>query len=334
MTTASLKRAVAWGLLRSGALRLHQYGFGQGRAILLVYHRVNDEGNPFFPALPRETFAEQLAYLATAYRVQPLEDVIAWLGAGAVGPPRVAITIDDGYPDTVEVVLPELSRHGLPATLFLSTGPLETGTALWIDRVRWMLEHARAPAFDLPRLGIARHSIATAGERLAVIPGLLRRLKALGPEEVDAAMRELESALDPHGPPLRLLRWDDARRLVQGPVRLGGHTHLHYMVSRLDDRTLEAEIVDSAALIRERVGMPVRTFAYPNGEAADYDERAVAVLRRAGFVGAVTARNDFARPGLDPFQLPRLYTKAPSLAIFAARLAGLGHQDTVAARVS
>ena len=334
MEAAPLKRAVAWGLFHSGALRLGRSRFEKGRAVLLLYHRVNDEDDPFFPALPRSVFAAQLDYVASRYRVEPLEDVVAWLAEGAPGPPRVALTVDDGYPDTLEVVLPELSRRGLPATVFLSTSPPETGEPLWIDRTRWILKHATASALRLPALGLPDSPLDGSARRLDVLKPLLRWLKALPPADIDAAVAALETALEPQGPPLRLLRWHEVQRLCAGPFTLGAHTHRHYMLSRLDERALEEEVATGLQLIEQRTGMRARSFAYPNGEPSDYDARAIAVLRRLGLRCAVTSRHALARPGQDRFQLPRLYTSEPSLPLFAARLAGLSHEERGEAEVS
>ncbi|HEY2942680.1 MAG TPA: polysaccharide deacetylase family protein [Vicinamibacteria bacterium] len=331
---APLKRAVAWGLLRSGALRMHRSQFERGRAIVLLYHRVNDEGDPFFPALSRSVFAAQLDYLASRYRVEPLDDVVAWLAAGAQGPPRVAFTIDDGYPDTVEVVLPELERRGLPATLFLATAPPETGEPLWTDRTRWILKYATARTLEMPALGLWESPLDAPVARLALLKRLLRLLKTMAPAEIEHTVNNLQAALAPQGPPLRVLDWEQVRRLDAGPFALGGHTHRHYMLSRVDDRTLEQEVSTGLRLIEERTGARPRCFAYPNGTAADYDERAIAVLRRLGLRYAVTCRHALARPWHDPFQLPRLYTSEPSLPLFATRLAGLGKEEPWAAEVS
>ncbi len=329
-----LKRAVAFCLLRSGALSWHRARRERGRAILLAYHRVNDERDPFFPALPRTVFADQLEYLAAHYRVQPLEEVAAWLAAGAEGPPRASITIDDGYPDTLEVALPEIRRLGLPATLFLATAPPETGMPLWTDLTRWIVKHARAADVSVPALGLRAQPLGGTASRLRLLAALLGRLKTRGPAEVDGGVAELRARLDPQGPPLRLLSWGDVRELAAGGIALGGHTHRHYMVSRLNDEVLRDEITRSISLVEERVGGRVQSFAYPNGEAADYDPRAIAVLRGLGLHCAVTCRTALARPEHDPFQLPRLYTSEPSLALFAARLAGLAQDEDTEVPVS
>jgi len=49
--TPWVKRAGAWALLRSGAIRLGRPVLESARAIVLLYHRVNDAADPFFPAL-------------------------------------------------------------------------------------------------------------------------------------------------------------------------------------------------------------------------------------------------------------------------------------------
>jgi peptidoglycan/xylan/chitin deacetylase (PgdA/CDA1 family) len=329
-----LKRAVAFCLLRSGALAWHRARNERRRAIVLAYHRVNDERDPFFPSLPRRVFADQLDYLAAHYRVQPLEEVAAWLAEGAEGPPRAAITIDDGYPDTLEVALPEIRRRGLPATLFLATAPPETGTPLWTDNTRWMVKHARATEVSVEPLGLRAEPLGGTASRLRILASLLGRLKGCGPAQVDGAVDELRARLDPEGPPLRLLSWGDVRQLAAGGITLGGHTHRHYMVSRLNDEVLRNEIALSIRLIEERVGDRVTSFAYPNGEPSDYDARAISVLRALGLRCAVTCRDGLARPDHDPFQLPRLYTTEPSLALFAARVAGLSQDDAAEVPVS
>jgi len=335
MTSATrLKRAIAWSLFRSGALRIHRSQFERGRAILLLYHRVNDDGDPFFPALPRSVLAAQLDYLASRYRVEPLDDVVAWLGDGAEGPPRVALTIDDGYPDTVEIVRPELERRGLPATVFLATAPLETGEPLWTDRTRWMFKHATAPRLDASGLGVTGASLARRPDRLELLKRVLRSLKTLGPAELDHALGTLEAALAPRGPSLRLLGWEDVRRLTGGPITLGAHTHRHYILSRLDEGAQELEIATNVRLIEERTGVRPTGFAYPNGEPRDYDETSIMLLRRLGLRYAVTCRHAVARPRPDPFRLPRLYTNEHSIAVFAARLAGLGEEEPSERQVS
>ena len=319
----SIKRAVAWSLLRSGVLSLHRIVLQRAQAIVLLYHRVNDEEDPFFPALPVRHFRAQLEHLARHYRVEPLETVLDWLATGAPGPARVALTIDDGYPDTYETVLPTLERLELPATLFLCTGPPETGQPLWSDRARAMIKHARAAALRLPALGNEVLALDSATTRLRTSERVVSCMKRLSPAEIVQALARLEEQLEPDSPAPRLLSWENVRRIARGPVALGAHTHNHYLLSTLDDAQIASEIATSIELIQRRVGVRACTFAYPNGEPGDYDQRSIEVLRRLGVRCAVTSRPGFARTPQDPYQIARIYTTEAFLPLFAARISGL-----------
>lgn len=323
---SAVKKAMAWSLLHSGALTLHRAGFQRQRAIILLYHRINDEGDPFFPALPVRQFAAQLDYVRREYEVAPLEAVLDWLDAGARGRPRVAITIDDGYPDTYHHALPELMRRSLPASLFLSTAPPETGRALWSDRVRSAVKHARAPHIAVAELGLERLPLASARERLGATSLVVSRMKMLRPAAVEAIVDQITERADPGAPPPAVLTWDQVRSLAHGGVSIGGHTHGHYVLSHLSDEEIEREIATSLALIYERLRTRGTSFAYPNGQPEDYDARAIAALRRLGVRCAVTTRHGFARPGHDRFQLARVYTTGTFLPLFATRTAGLGRE--------
>jgi peptidoglycan/xylan/chitin deacetylase (PgdA/CDA1 family) len=323
--TGGLKRAAAVGLFRSGALALHRAAWERRRSILLMYHRVNDENDPFFPSLPVKRFTRQLDYLVKHYPIDTLKHVVDWTVAGANGRPRVALTFDDGYPDTYEYVLPELEKRDLPATVFLSTSPPETSTALWADRIRHAVKHATRETIDLTAIGLGRVSLRNLPERLETVRRLLARLKQESPPIIDDAVADLVQQAEPDGPPRRTLSWEQIHRMHRGGlVEIGAHTHRHYVLSRLDPASLRDEIETSTTLIERNIGTSVKSFSYPNGQPGDYDERSIGILRELGIRYAVTTQIDFIRPGLDSLELTRLYTSASSLPLFAARIAGLG----------
>lgn len=91
---------------------------------VLIYHRVGG-GSTSDVDLPAEVFDAQLAHLAEHARVVGLDTAVAELA----GPrqydeplrPTVVITFDDGTDDFVDVAVPALVRHGLPATLYVAT---------------------------------------------------------------------------------------------------------------------------------------------------------------------------------------------------------------------
>ncbi|MBX6351430.1 MAG: polysaccharide deacetylase family protein [Clostridia bacterium] len=92
------------------------------------------------------------------------------------------------------------------------------------------------------------------------------------------------------------------REWLSAGDELGDHTATHPDLRTLDDARLTREIAGSKADLEATFGVRVRTFAYPSG---DYDRRAVAEVRRAGFEAAVTTAYGLARPA-DLYELRRV----------------------------
>lgn len=93
---------------------------------VLMYHAFGerDEGDRY--VIPRRALSRQLRLLRLlGYRGVEFAEVARCLREGRLPPRRaVAITIDDGYLDNLEVAAPVLRRHGFPATVFLVSGKL------------------------------------------------------------------------------------------------------------------------------------------------------------------------------------------------------------------
>ncbi len=79
--------------------------------------------------LPRPLFVRQLEQLLRTHAVVPLEDVLA--PARPSHRPRVAITFDDAYRGATFLGVEELSKRGLPATLFVVPAFVGAGPFWW-----------------------------------------------------------------------------------------------------------------------------------------------------------------------------------------------------------
>jgi peptidoglycan/xylan/chitin deacetylase (PgdA/CDA1 family) len=91
---------------------------------ILIYHRVG-AGSGGQMDLSPSAFEDQVAWLARRRRVVDLDTAADELSAGGPPQPGVVVTFDDGTEDWLEVVLPILERHGVPATFYVATGFVE-----------------------------------------------------------------------------------------------------------------------------------------------------------------------------------------------------------------
>jgi peptidoglycan/xylan/chitin deacetylase (PgdA/CDA1 family) len=107
----------------------------------------------------------------------------------------------------------------------------------------------------------------------------------------------------------------------EGLVEIGAHTVSHPHLASLPSHDAQAaEIYGSREALESMVGRPVRAFAYPYGTARDFGDRAVEIVRRAGFDAACTAIAGSVEPGDDPFRLRRCWVHDWDLAMFERQL--------------
>ncbi len=93
------------------------------------------------------------------------------------------------------------------------------------------------------------------------------------------------------------------RALVAAGWELDTQGYDHADLTELDAAQLRFQIGETRTRLRRLYGASVAWFCYPSGR---YNGSVVAAVRAAGFVGATTVAVGWARPGDDPFALPRL----------------------------
>ena len=84
-----------------------------------------------------------------------------------------------------------------------------------------------------------------------------------------------------------------------------GTVNSHPILSALDDDQLAQEVQGSVRSVENLTQAPCESFAYPNGQPSDFDERAVELLRGVGVDTAVTTTQLVNRTGADPLRLSR-----------------------------
>ena len=84
------------------------------------------------------------------------------------------------------------------------------------------------------------------------------------------------------------------RKLIAAGWEIDAHTMTHPDLTTVDAAQLHYEVAGSRVAIRRRFHQPVDFFCYPSGR---YDDAVVAAVRAAGFLGATTTNEGFARPG-------------------------------------
>lgn len=300
----SLQSAEA-GLLRAALTALSPAG-GRGRLSIFYFHRVLPEIDPMLPDEPDvQRFGQTVGWIASWFRVIALSEAIARLKSGTLPSRAAAITFDDGYADNYTQALPVLRSHGLTATFFIATGFIERGR-MWNDTVIEAIRRTSHESLDLSGLGLGRFALRSVDQRRAVADSLLHKIKHLEHQQRTEVVGAIEVACAATLPMDLMLSGEEIRGLSSAGMEVGAHTHTHPILTRLDDASARKEISSSRELLRDLTGQTIELFAYPNGlPGRDFDGRHVAMVRDAGFRGAVTTAAGASDKDADCLQLPR-----------------------------
>jgi len=318
--------------------------------VILLYHRVMAmEHDPQLLFVSPEHFGEHLAVLRDHTTPVHLHELCRVSGKHFGSRRPVAITFDDGYADNLHYAKPILEKYGIPATVFVTTGRIDSTTEFWWDELeRVLLYPGRLPeTLDLTidkqslhwELGSsAKYSHESCQayshwnvlekdaptERHALYKVLCSSISHLAPRERENVLGDVRSwagsSLEVL-PEYRAMNEAEIRQLVAGGlVDVGAHTVSHARLSALPRDVQRAEIVNSKTILERILGRPVTSFSYPFGCPSDYTHETVAEVQSAGFALACSNFPAKVTRSSSPWELPRFLVRDWDGKLFERRL--------------
>ncbi|HWR97498.1 MAG TPA: polysaccharide deacetylase family protein [Candidatus Methanoperedens sp.] len=335
------KHLAAHLLQVSGVLALLRRRMLEGRAAVLMYHRVISptERHQVFShegmVVETDAFEMQIRCLKKHFCVRSLEEILDDLKARRrFRSGSCLITFDDGWRDNFVNAFPVLAHYGVPATIFLSTGFVGTGRRFWQERLSeelaCALRLAGADAQGKFKAVLDNHGIPHVirkrrGHQKAVVGRIVQIRKRHTQAENEALISDLVAvAGEPAGSrPPSFFGWDDARTMMAGGITYGCHGEGHRILTRLAEEEALCEIRASREALETRLGVSPRAFAYPNG---DFTPRIAAQVRACGFEAAFVTRKGLLDLNSDRYALGRSNiagSMAACAPLFQARALGI-----------
>jgi len=289
MANSILKNLILQGAENSGLLNILQRvgSHAKQTVYILAYHRVAEfDQTPWLsPALisatPRQ-FNEQMKFVAERYNPISIHDLLcASHGEGHLPQNAVLVTVDDGYRDFKDEILPICIRYGIQPLLFMPTAFVGAGN-FWWDKVYQIIYFSGQSLLETP---FGKFPISTCSEKHWAVEQLTQSLKSI-PFEV--AMKWVDST---H---LRLvtlteeqqhntLTWDDLRQMVNDGVAVGDHTHTHPIMTQISLEQARHEVRTAQALLQRELGIALPIFAFPDGRHHAYSNTLFEMLHSEGF---------------------------------------------------
>lgn len=262
------------------------YNYYDNPVIVLLYHRVADlETDPQLLAISIENFEAQIKFLKKNYSILKFED--KWEN---IKKPSVVITFDDGYVDNYVNALPVLEKYQVPATIFVTTGNINTSNEFWWDDLeRLLLLNKKLPqSYCLgTSKGKYKLSFLTTNAIKKSYDLLHLILKDLQFEERIAVLKNMEAELNPLVNPRKLYRTMNEKELIEIDrslyITIGGHTVTHTQLSIQNIDIQKTEIEESKKKLEVLLQRKINVFSYPFGGKNDYTKDTIDILKNIGY---------------------------------------------------
>lgn len=292
--------------------------------VILMYHRVTPGGvDPWQLGVSPAHFAEHLDVIRRIAHPISLTALVNDIRQRRVRDRCIVLTFDDGFADNLYTAKPLLEHAGVPATVYVTTGPIGTTDEFWWDELdHLVLLPERLPSeLQLSVRGRVRHWTLGRASAGAWAPGAFdasQRARATFHREVwefllPLAHDEQRRVLDD------LRRWSQvnyqprsshrtmhageiARLASGGLIEIGAHTVTHPHLPSVSASNWRLEIEGSRRSLESVLGHAPSSFSYPYGAVP---ESISTLVHDIGFESAVATHEQSVWRGDDVRCLPR-----------------------------
>jgi peptidoglycan/xylan/chitin deacetylase (PgdA/CDA1 family) len=258
-----------------------------------------------------KTFDTQITFLKKHFNFISAEIFVEHLEQHQLFPDRSClITFDDGWYDNYENAFPILSKHRIPALIFLSTAFIDSNKLFWQESITSLLYHIYQDYQKNPSGREKYRRLLAAWQLDSILDRQALGLKSYLFDVVSAFKKrkintsELRTQLEAlkindHSQPRvdRFMSWKEIREMISQNISFGSHGMNHLRFSEIDEVTMDSELSSSKRMIEEKIGSRTGIyFSYPNGDYTDLAKEKVAQNGyRAAFgtkPGTVTIKDD------------------------------------------
>lgn len=280
-------------LLLSGflhALRLCDYFITKNHVFVLGYHRIRpthafdcafDDG-VYGPDVTQ--FTEHMSWLKRNTSVLSQCEFIRLLkGEISCQGPYSLVTFDDGYADNYEIAYPILKKLEIPAIFFIPSGLIEERTVGWWDVIAYLIKKT-----EKREILVSGHRLVPGDQQEHTIRKLQQEMKLLPACRTETLLQDLSQACEVELPDSdtqdhELMTWKQIGEVARQNISIGSHTHTHRVLAALDDEMQKEEMLTSKSLLEERVGLPVRSIAFPVGGTQHFNEDTTRLAQECGY---------------------------------------------------
>ena len=246
----------------------------------------------------------------------------------------IAFTLDDGFADQGDLILPIFLEYKIPATVFLITDFTDGKSWPWDCKVKFAILNSKLNNISV-NLGEGCESfvLSSIESRRLMYRKILGIAKNFDSKSMEAFIGDIQDATGvdiPAFPPPehRPLTWNMARRFEEQGIRFGPHGKSHRAIASLTPEEAHSELCDSWNRLTTELKNPLPVFCWPMGGASDFTSQNKILVRELGMMAAVSAmpgyieQSEHDRYALPRYSLPDDMSQFTQIVTGVARLRG------------
>jgi peptidoglycan/xylan/chitin deacetylase (PgdA/CDA1 family) len=279
-----------------------------------LFHRVNPERDPLWDPMDVKLFERCIKYISSHYEVMQIEDLV-FSDKLHLNNKIATIMFDDGYKDNIDFAAPILAKYNCKASFYVVTDCIENNIPTWTHILEHSFQFTKVNNikldFDFLPDELKINTLNSKSERLNYVSKLKPCLKKLSHENRNLVLDSIKETYTDVEIPKLMMNWDDLRQLKNAGHYIGSHTLSHCMLGTMSDEAMiKKELIDSAELIKNKLGHFPITISYPVGS---YHEATKRLAKASGYKIGLAVKQDIYNPKRDDiFEIPRieLYNEA------------------------
>ena len=292
--------------------------------MILLYHLLFPDDTPqemwnAGKVLRLHEFKRQMTWLKNNFDILSLSEYMRVKSDKSKERKRIiAVTFDDGYHNTYELISPFLEKESIPVTFFVNTSHLVDGQLLW-----FVYFNALCFEKSYQEIIIEEKTYPLVSENNCF--NAWRTLINLARQSSDAITFYMDFAKRYPLPEDIIRKYSgfteqQIAQIGRTPhLALGGHTHNHPYLDKISKEDQYSEMLQNKQILEKLSGNEVTHFAYTGGI---YNRDSIAAVKMVGFQAAFSV-NPKGLSLETQFEMPRTDIYSPSLIKLIVKTTGL-----------
>ena len=135
---------------------------------------------------------------------------------------------------------------------------------------------------------------------------LVNKLKQNKYSDIEDIYTQIKSVIQPHDEYSSIdyyLSWEQVAEMQQSGIHFGSHACSHQILTRLDEKEISNELLESSKILENITGKHPVAIAYPNGDSNSMVQE---IARNTGYSIGFTTKSGLVSQNDNPYDLNRI----------------------------